>query len=239
MRGIMEKIVSAAAASRNCSEKAGGDEKDRTRQRRRTDLLRRRVRQGKSRRSLADYLGIISLVSDADHMAGAGGAVTLMTLHAAKGLEFPVVAIIGLEEGILPHARSREDQSNWRRNADSASSASPAPSSGSFSAKPPSAPSAACRSSTVTSPFLKELPQSEIKIFDRTGYADFPPPPPHDEESSHSPFHPGQRVRHPTFGPGRIAELSEMGRDTRAVVEFDRAGRKTLILQYAHLVAVG
>src|SRR5205823_14873166 len=57
--------------------------------------------------SLDDYLAQISLISDADHLKGAGGAVTLMTLHAAKGLEFPVVAMIGLEEGILPHARAR------------------------------------------------------------------------------------------------------------------------------------
>jgi len=48
-----------------------------------------------------------------------------------------------------------------------------------------------------------------------------------------------QQSRHPTFGIGRIAELSDIGRDTRAIIEFDRAGRKTLVLQYAHLVAVG
>ncbi len=59
--------------------------------------------------SLDDYLCQVSLVSDADHMAGTGGAVTLMTLHAAKGLEFPVVAIIGLEEGCLPHVRAQND----------------------------------------------------------------------------------------------------------------------------------
>src|SRR5581483_418824 len=57
--------------------------------------------------SLDDYLARVSLVSDVDHMKDTGGAVTLMTLHAAKGLEFPVVAIIGLEEGCLPHARAR------------------------------------------------------------------------------------------------------------------------------------
>ena len=80
--------------------------------------------------SLDEYLAQVSLVSDADHMEGAGGAVTLMTLHAAKGLEFPVVAIIGLEEGCLPHSRAMEATISSRKNAASASSASPAPGSG-------------------------------------------------------------------------------------------------------------
>ena len=51
--------------------------------------------------TLEEYLSMISLISDVDHMKGARGAVTLMTLHAAKGLEFPVVAIPGL--GFMPH----------------------------------------------------------------------------------------------------------------------------------------
>ena len=57
--------------------------------------------------SLTEYLANVSLVSDADHLKDSGGAVTLMTLHAAKGLEFPAVAIVGWEEGCLPHARAR------------------------------------------------------------------------------------------------------------------------------------
>ncbi len=51
---------------------------------------------------LAEYLQQVSLVSDADHFEGNSGAVTLMTLHAAKGLEFPAVFIVGCEEGVLP-----------------------------------------------------------------------------------------------------------------------------------------
>src|SRR6185369_9533004 len=45
---------------------------------------------------LGDYLNAVTLMSDADHMKAGEGAITLMTLHAAKGLEFPVVAMIGL-----------------------------------------------------------------------------------------------------------------------------------------------
>jgi DNA helicase-2/ATP-dependent DNA helicase PcrA len=54
---------------------------------------------------LAEYLQQVSLVSDADHFAGQSGAVTLMTLHAAKGLEFPSVFIVGCEENVLPWQR--------------------------------------------------------------------------------------------------------------------------------------
>jgi DNA helicase-2/ATP-dependent DNA helicase PcrA len=57
---------------------------------------------------LRAYLESVSLVADADKVDPASGAVTLMTLHAAKGLEFPAVAMIGLEEGLLPGQRALE-----------------------------------------------------------------------------------------------------------------------------------
>lgn len=57
---------------------------------------------------LRAYLERITLVADADAIDPANGAVTLMSLHAAKGLEFRAVAMIGLEEGVLPHSRVQE-----------------------------------------------------------------------------------------------------------------------------------
>ena len=56
-------------------------------------------------RPIEEYLHQISLVSDVDHMEGSAGSVTLMTLHAAKGLEFPAVFIVGCEMGLLPFQR--------------------------------------------------------------------------------------------------------------------------------------
>ncbi len=58
--------------------------------------------------TLTDYLHLVSLVSDVDRFEGSTGAVTLMTLHAAKGLEFPAVFIVGCEDGILPFRRMGE-----------------------------------------------------------------------------------------------------------------------------------
>jgi DNA helicase-2/ATP-dependent DNA helicase PcrA len=58
--------------------------------------------------TVIDFLEDISLASAVDRWKDDGGSVTLMTLHAAKGLEFPVVFIVGLEQGLLPHSRANE-----------------------------------------------------------------------------------------------------------------------------------
>ena len=59
--------------------------------------------------SLAAFLEGVTLVSDVDGLDESVSAVTLITLHQAKGLEFPVVFIVGMEDGILPHFRSFDD----------------------------------------------------------------------------------------------------------------------------------
>ena len=59
--------------------------------------------------TLSEFLVDVALVSDVDNLDGEVDAPTLLTLHSAKGLEFPVVFIVGLEEGILPHSRSFDD----------------------------------------------------------------------------------------------------------------------------------
>ena len=58
--------------------------------------------------ALAQFLEEVSLVSDTDDLEEGVGAVTLMTLHTAKGLEYPIVFMVGMEDGILPHSRSVE-----------------------------------------------------------------------------------------------------------------------------------
>jgi DNA helicase-2/ATP-dependent DNA helicase PcrA len=59
--------------------------------------------------SLNEFLEQVALVSDVDDLDDDPNAPTLLTLHSAKGLEFPVVFIVGLEEGMLPHSRSQDD----------------------------------------------------------------------------------------------------------------------------------
>ncbi|MGZ4173282.1 MAG: 3'-5' exonuclease, partial [Solirubrobacteraceae bacterium] len=59
--------------------------------------------------SLAEFLQQVALVSDADDRSDDSGLVTLMTLHNAKGLEYPIVFMIGLEEGVFPHSRALDE----------------------------------------------------------------------------------------------------------------------------------
>jgi DNA helicase II / ATP-dependent DNA helicase PcrA len=72
--------------------------------------LAREWLEGAADKTLSAFLQEISLYSDQDAIRGDGSLVTLMTLHNAKGLEFRVVFLIGMEEGIFPHSRSIEEQ---------------------------------------------------------------------------------------------------------------------------------
>ena len=68
-------------------------------------------------RTLAAFLEQVALISDLEQEGKGGESATLMTLHSAKGLEFPLVFMIGMEEQLFPHVRSLEDASRWRKSA--------------------------------------------------------------------------------------------------------------------------
>ena len=192
--------------------------------------------------TLQEYLANVSLVSDADHMRGAGGAVTLMTLHAAKGLEFPVVAMIGMEDGVLPHSRARDNVDEMEEERRLCFVGITRAQRHLILSKAQYRTVRGLRERTITSPFLNEMPPDLLKVEDRTGVGSLDTdsyPSREEPKGLAAQFHKGQLVRHPTFGLGRITEVADMGQHTRAVIEFNSAGRKTLILQYAKLEAVG
>jgi DNA helicase-2/ATP-dependent DNA helicase PcrA len=190
--------------------------------------------------SLDDFLAGVSLRTDVDSLREGDGAVTLMTLHAAKGLEFPVVAMIGLEEGVLPHARARDDPSQMEEERRLCFVGITRAQERLILTKSAFRTIRGLRERTVSSPFFAEMPEELLDVTDRTGLPgaeeiSFA----RQEQQSSGQFQPGMLVRHPRFGLGRIADLSTLGSQTRAVVQFNTAGRKTLILEYAHLEAVG
>lgn len=197
---------------------------------------------GNAEGSLADYLNTVALVSDADHMKGAGGAVTLMTLHSAKGLEFPAVIMIGLEDGCLPHSRARESLLELEEERRLCFVGITRAETHLVLTKAQFRTIRGLRERTASSQFLAELPKDKLEVIDRTklSFVDNELTQRIEAESqAASAFRTGQLVRHPTFGIGRIRDMSDVGQHTRAVVEFNQVGRKTLILQYARLEPVG
>ncbi|MEL7473107.1 MAG: UvrD-helicase domain-containing protein [Planctomycetota bacterium] len=199
---------------------------------------------------LRAYLESVALVADADAVDPEQGAVTLMTLHAAKGLEFPAAAMIGLEEGLLPHSRAHESESAMeeeRRLCFVGVTRSMR------HLKLTSARYRTVRGQTdrtIPSRFLEELGREHVVVSDRTDvYAaidnDAPiESDPVDIERGETTtaqykrqFPAGTPVKHPQFGLGTIVTVIG-GRQPRAKVSFQAAGEKTLVLEYARLTRV-
>lgn len=208
--------------------------------------------QAESGASLDGFLEQVSLVADIDSWDDRENAVTLMTLHSAKGLEFPVIFLCGLEDGLCPLSRnmdSRDELEEERRLFYV----------GATRAKEKLYLSYAHfrhrfgeRNFSEPSRFLKELdlayvekesmmhvraeawsrPQRQSRPRDEFAqampdYEDFT-----QEEAS---FSPGMRVRHAQFGVGKIIKVQGAGARIKITVNFDSRGPKTLMVQYANL----
>ena len=196
---------------------------------------------------LEAYLEQISLVSDVDAIDTAQGAVTLMTLHAAKGLEFPAVAMVAVEEGLLPHSRAHSDAHELEEERRLCFVGI------TRSKRRLAMTHARLRTvfgqiqPTIPSRFFDEFPTEPVSTVDLTndgpgqGYEyDYDESDLSGEEESfgHEEEHgvsPGTRVRHRDFGVGQVLSVQPAGSGTRARVRFNTAGVKTLVLQYARL----
>ena len=198
--------------------------------------------------SLSGFLEQVSLVADADEIpdgADHGGVVTLMTLHTAKGLEFPTVFLTGLEDGIFPHSRTlgekneieeerrlayvgltRAEQRLYLTRAEYRSSW------GAPSYNPPSR-------------FLEEIPDdviewrnttvTKLRVPSATARRNFSAPAPRatGKKSETLDLAVGERVSHDTFGLGTVVSLSGEGDRAEATINFGTFGEKRLLLRYA------
>lgn len=211
--------------------------------------------------SLAGFLENVSLVADVDALGGKGGeAVTLMTLHSAKGLEFPVVFMAGMEEGIFPHSRSLQNDTQLEEERRLCYV-------GMTRAREELHMLHAHRRAVFGTPsfnrpsrFLEDIPPQLLDSLNVGGYRPSParepiahgpgthrvyiPTPPTPTESARPagwkpPFSIGQRVRHAKFGIGVVVACNPVRDDAEVTVAFPGViGVKKLVQKLAKLEPV-
>ncbi|OBI89426.1 DNA helicase PcrA [Mycobacterium sp. 1245805.9] len=198
---------------------------------------------------LAAFLERVSLVADADDIPEHGaGVVTLMTLHTAKGLEFPVVFVTGWEDGMFPHMRSLDDPTELSEERRLAYV-------GITRARQRLYVSRAIVRSSWGQPmlnpesrFLREIPQELIDWrrsapapsfsapVSGAGRFGAPRPSPTRSGASKRPplvLQPGDRVTHDKYGLGRVEEVSGVGESAMSLIDFGSAGRVKLMHNHA------
>ena len=192
--------------------------------------------------SLLDYLQQIALFSDADAYDASAGRVAMMTLHAAKGLEFENVFIVGLEQGLLPHERSHTDEGQQELEEERRLFFV-----GITRAKTGLHISCA-RYRTIRGQELRAIP-SQFLYELGPGFTEAAPSC-HSREggnqydvtdpagSQNSKFKKGQLVRHKIFGLGTVRNFVDMGENSIIEVEFNSGQTKSLMLKYAHLLKI-
>jgi len=197
---------------------------------------------------LRDFLETVSLVSDADDVEEESGALMLMTLHAAKGLEFRYVFLTGMEEGLLPHDRSKDEPhalEEERRlcyvgmtRAKDGLFLSCAARRRVYGEYRPTRPSRFLRETgvgrrtPVPRPRTGPLMNFDLEAFRRrTSQASAEKT--EDEPPGAVAYKVGDIIEHAQFGPGRIEKISGRGAATKITVFFRHYGTKVLVLEYA------
>ncbi len=190
--------------------------------------------------SLLDYLQQISLFSDTDAYDAASDRVSLMTLHAAKGLEFEHVFIAGVEDGLLPHERSNTGEDDEQLEEERRLFFV-----GITRAKADLFISYA-RYRTVRGQFLRTIPSQFLfelgaDFTEQAPEDDFDVDDDNDYDTSSQTvprFKKDQLVRHEKFGLGRIKQFADMGENSIVVIKFNSGQIKSLMVKYANLSEV-
>jgi DNA helicase-2/ATP-dependent DNA helicase PcrA len=216
--------------------------------------------------SIGGFVDRLSLLSEADEESGNRDAkVWMMTMHAAKGLEFPVVVIAGMEEGLFPHSRSTEDEDEIEEERRLCYV-------GMTRAQSQLILTSAARrrvfgeyQSTQPSRFLEEIPAELVERIAPTYAAPYQSAFNHqhyefrtnpygrkgrgggrvregdsayeyeNEDQSRNGIRAGVRVRHPQFGVGTVVGVEEHNDDLKITVRFNTVGVKKLLAKYAKL----
>jgi len=166
--------------------------------------------------------------------------VQLMTLHSAKGLEFPVVFMVGMEEGLFPGQKTSDDPSRLAEERRLCYVGMTRAREKLYLLNTESRFLYGQSMMPMPSRFLKEIPAERIeevrarKTVVSNGNSSFTAPK-HTQKGNETGLNPGQTVLHQKFGPGTVIDTEGSGKSARVQVNFKHAGSKWLVLAYAKL----
>jgi DNA helicase-2/ATP-dependent DNA helicase PcrA len=222
------------------------------------------LEQGEEKVSLESFLDKVSLVTDVDLYEDKGNRVSLMTFHCAKGLEFPVVFIVGVEEGLLPHYRRGEEIEDMEEERRLFYVGMTRAKERLFLSRAEQRSTFGVGRANLPSRFLDELPMELLQFEQKKGRMEslFSQETPwrddidqagvRADDLSQETSYPegggialspegffqlkiGMRVRHPKFGEGRVKSVEVMEEDQKAMIHFQSVGAKRLKVRYANL----
>ena len=192
---------------------------------------------------LTTLLERLALVADVDNYEESADSLTLITLHQAKGLEFPVVFIVGMEEELLPHIRSMDSPEELEEERRLCYVGITRSQERLYLLRSFRRGLMGRSSPTIASRFLREIPSHLITTppgaVHTPSWGGWEPP---DDKVAPAPLDlvPGDRVEHSTFGDGVVVSCVPSGQDHEVTVDFKGgAGIKRLLLSYAPLTKVG
>jgi DNA helicase-2/ATP-dependent DNA helicase PcrA len=222
------------------------------------------LEQGEEKVSLESFLDKVSLVTDVDLYEDKGNRVSLMTLHCAKGLEFPVVFIVGIEEGLLPHYRRGEEIEDMEEERRLFYVGMTRAKQRLFLSRAEERSTFGVGRANLPSRFFDELPIGLVQFEEKRGRTDslFSQETPwkddfhqtgrlmDDLSQEHGfqegdgivlspdgffPLKIGMWVRHPKFGEGKVKSVEGMDEDQKATIVFRTVGSKRLKVCSARL----
>jgi DNA helicase-2/ATP-dependent DNA helicase PcrA len=190
--------------------------------------------------TLADFLEQISLVADADEIptdGQHGGVVTLMTLHTAKGLEFPVVFLTGMEDGVFPHIRSLSSARELEEERRIAYVGMTRAMQRLYLTRSVTRSTWGQPQYNPESRFLADLPETlVVRLGDEQkslGLSGFDTPRTSKRSEPVMVLAIGDRVLHDKFGMGTVVAVAGENDKAEATIDFKSAGEKRLLLRYA------
>ncbi|MGD0969393.1 MAG: DUF3553 domain-containing protein [Candidatus Aquilonibacter sp.] len=192
--------------------------------------------------SLSGFLTNVALISDLDSLDPESSYVTLMTMHGAKGLEFPHVFLTGLEEGVFPHSRALTDETELEEERRLAYVGVTRAMDRLFMSY---AQRRALFGNTYAYPksrFIEEMPglevlESDSVVLPRPSGGRWREVSIHESAGAgmSMDLRDGDKVRHPKWGEGTIRGLVGAGGDGLVTIDFPNVGQKMLMLKYAPL----